>query len=141
MSSSEEATELLAKAQAAERAVNSKAAWDYRAYFGWAIWLLVAIPPLDFLPHFWGTVVVITSMAGTLLTVLYFATRSRQVHLGRAMQTKRWLLFWGLWTPWYIAWVILAVALEKHFALAWTTAGVAGAIPCLVAGYLSWRAR
>jgi hypothetical protein len=138
----DEAVELLASAEAASRAVQARAAWDYRVYFAWAVWLLVFLPPLDFVNGaLWSVVVTVTSALGTLLTVLYFCTRSRQVHLGRASRMRRWILFWLAWTPWYVAWVIGANSLQGHVGYAWTLAGIAGALPCLVAGFVSWRSR
>ena len=136
------ALEMLARADAADRAVRGRAAWDYRAYFAWGIWLLVFIPPLDFINGaFWGILVAATSGVGTLLTVLYFSMRTRQVHLGRAMRMRRWLVFWILWAPWYGAWIALAPVLDRQIGLGFTLAGIAGAIPCLAAGGVSWRAR
>lgn len=137
-----EAVEMLAHADAAGRAVRSRAAWEYRGYLAWALWLLVFVPPLDFLNHnVWGPVVQFSSITGTFLTCLYFGVRSRHVHLGRAMHLRRWLVFWAAWTPWYVACIIGAHLLEPRFALAWTSAGVAGALPVLVAGIRGWRAR
>ena len=141
-SGKDEAVELLASAEAASRAVQARAAWDYRVYFAWAIWLLVFLPPLDFVNGaLWGVVISATSALGTFLTILYFGTRARQVHLGRATRMRRWILFWVAWTPWYVACVIGANALRGHIGYAWTLAGIAGALPCLVAGLVSWRSR
>lgn len=141
-SSRNEAVEMLAQADAARRAVRSRAVWAYRGYFAWALWLLVFLPPLDFLNHkVWAPIVLAGSMVGTLLSVLYFATRMREVHLARASQTRRWVTFWAAWAPWYVACVVAARLLEPRFALAWTSAAVAAALPVLIAAFRGWRSR
>ena len=138
----DDARDLLAQARATQQAVEARAAWDYRGYLAWALWLLIFLPPLDFLGgHRWGAIVTATSTAGTILTAVYFSSRARQVHLGRAMQIRRWIIFWAAWTVWFVAIVVGANLLHGHLEYRWSVAGIAGALPCLVAGYLSWRSR
>jgi hypothetical protein len=137
-----DAGQLLAHAEATRRAVRGRAAWDYRAYFAWALWLLVFLPALDFINGTaWGVVMTVASATGSLLTVLYFATRSSRVHLARAMRMRRWFLFWAAWIPWFAVCVVAASALRDDIGFAFTLAAVAGALPCLLAGFASWRTR
>jgi hypothetical protein len=137
-----DAVEMLARGEAARRAVESRAAWDYRAYFAWGVWLLLAFPPLDFVNGAaWGVVISVTSWVGTMLTVAYFATGTARVHLGRATRMRRWFVFWALWAPWCAAWIVVASVFRDSLSFGYTLAGVAGAAPCLIAGYVSWRAR
>ncbi|MEO9256471.1 MAG: hypothetical protein ABI305_13100 [Tepidiformaceae bacterium] len=122
--------------------MRAYAAWDYRAYFGWALWLLVFLPPLDFINGtVWGIVMTGAEGTGILVTVAYFASRSRGVHIARALRMRRWFLFWVAWTPWFAACLVAAAALRDDFSFAFTAAGVAGALPCLIVGLASWRSQ
>ena len=137
-----EAAAMLSRAQATGDAVRRRAAWDYRAYFAWGIWLLLCLPPFDFVNGtIWGIVVSVTSGVGTSLTILYFSFGARHVHLRRAMRVRRWLIFWAVWGAWYAAWIVAASYFHNDISFAFTLVGIAGAVPCFIAGYASWRAR
>jgi hypothetical protein len=132
-----EAAQQLAEVEARRRAVERRAPWEYRGYIGWGLFVLLFLPPLDFISHaVWGPVIFGASLVGTVATSLYYHRRSADVHLGRAMQLSRWWRVWLGFALWYAIVLTFAFTTQDRFALAWTLAGVAAAIPLFVVG---WR--
>lgn len=135
-----EAAERLAEVEARKRAVERRAPWEYRGYIGWGLFVLLFLPPFDFVNRaVWGTVTLFASMVGTVLTSLYFHRRSADVHLARAMQLSRWWRVWLGFCAWYALALTFAFTQQHHFALAWTVAGVAASAPLFVIGWVVAR--
>lgn len=132
-----EAARRLAEVEARRRTVERRVPWEYRGYIGWALYLLVFLPPFDLVDHaVWGPVTLAGSLIGTAITSRYYHRRSGDVHLDRAMRLSRWWRVWLAFAVWYGLVLIFAFTQQGRFALAWTVAGVAAAAPLLLVG---WR--
>jgi hypothetical protein len=119
---------MLQQARRVQQRVLRQGPRDWLVQAGWALWVLVFIPPFDLLSaSVWGPVVLVSSASGTALTMRYYSTRLRRVRpLG---PRPRWL--WPVWSLWYLGWVIFAKVSSPQLDVAWTLAAVAAAVPLL----------
>ncbi|MHB1930955.1 MAG: hypothetical protein ACYDEN_08340 [Acidimicrobiales bacterium] len=135
MNEAETASEQLRRVGLVRGAVLARAAKDYVVWWGWAAFVVVFLPPFDFVSgNLWGPVICVAAVAGTVLTGRYYAAHQRQV---RRRRPSPWA--WLVFASYYAALVVGAELAQSHFGLAWTVAGVAAGLP--MATYGSWLAR
>lgn len=121
--------------QLQERAVAA-APKDWLVQVAWAVWVMVFIPPFDFVQgDLWGPVVVGSSVIGTVVCYRYYAERYGRVH---PLAGKQWRV-WLVWSPWYAAWIVFANVFRGRIAFAATLAAAASAGPLL--GYALYNRR
>jgi hypothetical protein len=125
-----EAGELLAAANAAREGIWSNTPKEWKVFLAWGIWVLVFVPPFDFLSgNAWWPVVWIASAVGGVATTAYFVSRSRRLHWVRQSSWRDWLVIFILYG------LIMATAaiVQSQFRYAWTTAALVAALPYFIA--------
>jgi len=118
--------ELLAAAHAAKNGVWSSTPKEWKVFLLWGIWVLVFVPPFDFLNgNLWWPIVCVASVVGGVVTTVYFVSRSHRLHWARQSSWRNWLVIFILYG------VIMATAaiVQSHFRYAWTTAALIAALP------------
>ena len=91
--SSGEAAALLVAADAATMGIWSTTPKEWKVFMLWGVWVLVFVPPFDFLTgNAWWPVVWIASAAGGVATTVYFVSRSRRLHWSRQ---SSWRVGWS----------------------------------------------
>jgi len=134
-SAREEAQEALATAAANRRTVVQRAPWEYRVYLAWGLFVLLMLPPFDFVDHnLWGPVILVVAACGMAATAHYFRQRGGQVRLQRALKESRWRWVWSLYGVWYLGVVSAARLVESSHSLAWSVAALAAGLPLIAIG-------
>jgi hypothetical protein len=127
-----EAAEFLATAEGLSSQVDRNTPHESRAFFAWAIFVLVMLPPFAVVnPNIWGPIITVVAVIGGVVTTRYFQRRtSRVLPPGGG---RSWIL-WIPWGVWYGALIVMAELLQSHMKFIWAVAAVAAAIPLLVVG-------
>lgn len=124
-----EAGELLAAADAAKEGIWSDTPKEWRVFLLWGIWVLIFVPPFDFVSgNAWWPVVWIASLVGGVVTTAYFVSRSRRLHWTRQSSWRNWLvifIFYGMS-------MATAAIVHSHFRYAWTTAALIASLPYFI---------
>jgi hypothetical protein len=106
---------------------------EHVPYIAWALWLLLFLPPLDFVNgNIWGPVVLMASAAGTVATYRYHRGRQQRVRLSNR---PPWV--WAVWGLWYGG-LFIGTAVT-HLDYRGTIVAIAAALP--LAAYGAWLAR
>jgi hypothetical protein len=101
---------------------------EWLVQMAWAGWVLLFIPPFDFVGgEIWGPVVLVSSAAGTIVCYRYYLRGYGRVH---PLAPKQWRV-WLVWSPWYAAWIVFANVFKDRTPVAATIAAVASAAPLL----------
>jgi hypothetical protein len=101
---------------------------EWLVQMAWAVWVLVFVPPFDFISgNIWGPVVLASSAAGTIICWRYYIRGYGRVH---PLTPKQWRV-WLWWSPWYAAWIVFANVFKGDIPVAATIAAVASAAPLL----------
>jgi len=125
-----EARQLLAEADSTQEQVRARAPREHLVFLGWALFILVSLPPFDFVnPKIWGPVITVAAVIGTLITTRYFRQRGGIRPAGRSPWWS-WLAF----SPWYGLMVIGAELTHSRLGWAWTLAAIGAALPLVVLG-------
>jgi hypothetical protein len=128
---SEDPDVLLAAADAAKGRIRSDTPKEWKVFVLWGIWVLVFVPPFDFVDgRIWGPIVWSASLAGGVATMAYFVLRARRLHWARQTTWRNWLAVFVV----YVLIMVMAGVLQGHFRFAWTAAAVLAAIPFFVTG-------
>ena len=130
---SEDSGELLSAAYAARKAILDGGPQEWRAFFLWGIWVLLFVPPFDFLNgNLWGPIVWGTSIIGAIVTTYYFWKRAQRVHWVRHSSWQNWLVI-------YICYGVImgaAAFLHTHFRYTWTVAALLAVVPYFTTAYI-----
>jgi hypothetical protein len=107
-----------------------------RILLGWAVIFLLTLPLFDHLqPTAAGIVLTCVAIVGAVSSGFY-GSRSRVASVG---STRRWWLTWVLWTPWFLALVLLLTFFGHRLTFAWTLGAVAAALPLATVALLERR--
>ncbi|MDQ6616914.1 MAG: hypothetical protein M3083_19735 [Actinomycetota bacterium] len=122
--------ELVERIQASVRAHGVQA---HVPYLAWALWLIIFLPPFDFVSgDIWGPVVLVASAGGTVATFNYFHHRQQRVRL---LPRPPW--GWAAWGLWYGGLFIGAELAHVHYR--WTIVAAAASLP--LAAFAAWSLR
>lgn len=128
----EEAARLLATAASLGRQVSRRAARESRVFLGWAVFLLVMLPPFDVVDgNVWGPIFSVAAIASWIATTRYSRHRDESVKILAAGQ---WSLTWVPWGLWYGGLVVAAELLNNQVGFIWTLAAIGGALPLFAVG-------
>lgn len=127
---------LLYQAQQIQERTARAAPQEWLVQLAWALWVLVFVPPFDFVRgDLWGPVVGLSSAVGTVLCFRYYIRRYGRVH---PLTGKQWRV-WLVWSPWYAAWIAFANLFKDRIAFAATLAAIASAAPLLAYALINRR--
>jgi hypothetical protein len=126
----------LAEVERRRAEVQAADAAGRRILLGWAVIFLLTLPLFDHLqPTAAGIVLTCVAIIGAIASGLY-GSRSRVASLG---SMRRWSLTWVLWTPWFVALILLLTFFGHRLSFAWTLGAVAAALPLAAVAILERR--
>lgn len=121
--------ELLNLVSTAKERVEARTPKEWRVFALWGCWVLVFVPPFDFVNgNQWWLVVVVSAVLGGIWTTMYLTIRSRRIHWARQFSWRVWPVigvFYGIV-------MALAILEQGHIRYAWTSAALIGSLPYFV---------